>query len=76
MNASWHKPGRLDLLNGSLGGANRNDGAAALMAMNHPVGSAFGRRRSAPEAVREDVRNGYVSPQAAADVYRQPQEEQ
>ena len=30
----------------------------------------------APEAVREDVRNGYVSPQAAADVYRQPQEEQ
>ena len=45
MNASWHKPGRLDLLNGSLGGANRNDGAAALMAMNHPVGSASARRR-------------------------------
>ena len=45
MNASWHKPGRLDLLNGSLGGANRNDGAAALMAMNHPVGPDSDRRR-------------------------------
>ena len=36
MNASWHKPGHLDLLNGSLGGANRNEGAAAVMAMNRP----------------------------------------
>jgi hypothetical protein len=25
--------------------------------------------------VREDVRNGYVSPQAAAEIYRQPQDE-
>ena len=45
MNASWHKPGRLDLLNGSLGGANRNDVAAAVMAMNHPVGSASDHQR-------------------------------
>jgi hypothetical protein len=45
VNASWHKPGRLVLLNVSLAGANRNDGAAALMAMNHPVGSASARRR-------------------------------
>jgi N-methylhydantoinase B len=40
-------------------------------------GAGFGPpAERAPEAVREDVRNGYVSPQAAADVYRQPQEEQ
>lgn len=26
------------------------------------------------EAVRDDVRNGYVSPQAAAEIYKQPQE--
>ena len=28
-----------------------------------------------PEAVRDDVRNGYVSARAAADIYRQPQDD-
>jgi len=36
VNASWHKPGHIALLNGSLGGANRNEGAAAVMAMSRP----------------------------------------
>jgi N-methylhydantoinase B len=39
-------------------------------------GAGFGPpAERAPEAVREDVRNGYVSPQAAADIYRRPQDE-
>jgi N-methylhydantoinase B len=40
-------------------------------------GAGFGppAERSA-EAVRDDVRNGYVSPQAAAELYRRPQEEE
>jgi N-methylhydantoinase B len=39
-------------------------------------GAGFGPpAERAPESVREDVRNGYVSAQAAADVYRQPQDE-
>jgi hypothetical protein len=45
VNSSWHKPGRLDLLNGSLGGATATNVAAAVMAMNHPVGPASDRRR-------------------------------
>ncbi len=37
-------------------------------------GAGFGPPAArAPEAVAEDVRNGYVSPQAAAEVYHQPQ---
>ena len=36
-------------------------------------GAGFGLpAERAAEAVREDVRNGYVSAQAAAEVYRQP----
>jgi N-methylhydantoinase B len=39
-------------------------------------GAGFGPpAERAPEAVRDDVRNGYVSPQAAAEIYRQPQDE-
>jgi N-methylhydantoinase B len=39
-------------------------------------GAGFGPpRERAPEAVREDVRNGYVSAQAAARIYGQPQED-
>jgi N-methylhydantoinase B len=38
-------------------------------------GGGFGPpSERSPEAVREDVRNGYVSPRAAAEVYRQPQD--
>jgi hypothetical protein len=68
------KPGRLDLLNGSLGGASHNDGRRRTHGHEPP---GFGPpAERAPEAVREDVRNGYVSADAAADVYRQPQDEQ
>lgn len=39
-------------------------------------GAGFGPpAERAPEAVREDVRNGYVSPDAAAGIYGQPQED-
>src|SRR5262245_3826535 len=39
-------------------------------------GAGFGPpSERSPEAVREDVRNGYVSAQAAAEVYRRPQDE-
>jgi N-methylhydantoinase B len=39
-------------------------------------GAGFGPpAERAAEAVRDDVRNGYVSPQAAADIYRRPQDE-
>ena len=39
-------------------------------------GGGFGApAERAAEAVRDDVRNGYVSTQAAADVYRQPQDD-
>jgi N-methylhydantoinase B len=38
-------------------------------------GGGFGPpSERSPEAVREDVRNGYVSPHAAAEIYRQPQD--
>jgi N-methylhydantoinase B len=38
-------------------------------------GGGFGPpSERSPEAVREDVRNGYVSPRAAAEVYGQPQD--
>jgi N-methylhydantoinase B len=38
-------------------------------------GAGFGPpSERAPELVRDDVRNGYVSPQAAAEIYKQPQE--
>ena len=40
-------------------------------------GAGYGPpRERAPELVRDDVRNGYVSPKVAAEVYGQPQEEQ
>jgi len=39
-------------------------------------GAGFGPPgERAPDAVRDDVRNGYVSPRAAAEIYRQPQDE-
>ncbi len=39
-------------------------------------GAGFGDPSSrAPEAVRDDVRNGYVSAPAAADAYRQPRDD-
>jgi N-methylhydantoinase B/oxoprolinase/acetone carboxylase alpha subunit len=38
-------------------------------------GGGFGPpSERSPEAVRDDVRNGYVSPRAAAEIYRQPQD--
>ena len=38
-------------------------------------GAGFGPpAERAAEAVRDDVRNGYVSPQAAADIYGRPQD--
>ena len=40
-------------------------------------GAGYGPpRERAPELVRDDVRNGYVSPKVAAEVYGQPQEDQ
>jgi hypothetical protein len=41
----------------------RHGGVAAIDALH------------ADHGVREDVRNRYVSPQAAAEIYRQPQED-
>jgi N-methylhydantoinase B len=39
-------------------------------------GAGFGPpAERAAEAVREDVRNGYVSAHAASEIYRQPQDD-
>jgi N-methylhydantoinase B len=50
--------------------------AGDIIRFERSGGAGFGRpRERAPEAVREDVRNGYVSAQAAAEIYGQPQED-
>jgi N-methylhydantoinase B len=50
--------------------------AGDIIRFERSGGAGFGPpRERAPEAVREDVRNGYVSAQAAAEIYGQPQED-
>ena len=50
--------------------------AGDIIRFERSGGAGFGPpRERAPEAVCEDVRNGYVSAQAAAEVYEQPQED-
>jgi N-methylhydantoinase B len=50
--------------------------AGDIIRFERSGGAGFGPpRERAPESVREDVRNGYVSSQDAADIYGQPQGE-
>jgi N-methylhydantoinase B len=50
--------------------------AGDIIRFERSGGAGFGPpRERAPEAVREDVRNGYVSAQAAVEIYGQPQED-
>jgi N-methylhydantoinase B len=50
--------------------------AGDIIRFERSGGAGFGPpRERVPEAVREDVRNGYVSAQAAAEIYGQPQED-
>jgi N-methylhydantoinase B len=50
--------------------------AGDIIRFERSGGAGFGPpRERAPQAVREDVRNGYVSAQAAAEIYGQPQED-
>jgi N-methylhydantoinase B len=49
--------------------------AGDIIRFERSGGAGFGPpHERAPEAVREDVRNGYVSARAAAEIYEQPQE--
>jgi N-methylhydantoinase B len=50
--------------------------AGEVIRFERSGGAGFGPpRERAAEAVRDDVRNGYVSREAAADIYGRPQEE-